>query len=57
MRKKEKAPSYPVGDGAVRCVSECMQKTLSVFRAHFKCHIESDACLLEPRLIDPSFSL
>src|SRR5262249_27235517 len=24
---------------------------------HFKCHIESDDCLLDPRLIDPSFSL
>ena len=23
---------------------------------HFKCHIESDDCLLDPRLIDPFFS-
>ena len=22
---------------------------------HFKCHIESDDCLLDPRRIDPSF--
>jgi hypothetical protein len=42
-----------MGDGAEVRIGVHAEDSPSVFRAHFMYHIESDACLLGPRLIDP----